>query len=376
MNREPRIAIVSDPLVQRGGAERVVEQLAWMFPEAPVYAILYSAKTGPRSLEGRVIPSFLQRIPGAVQRHRLFLPLYPAAIESFDLSGFDIIISSHHTAAKGVLRNAGQRHIAYCHTPMRALWERPHEELRSLPALVRPFAAAFMRRLRVWDLAAATRVDVFLANSEVTRTRILKHYGRASALVYPPCTMGPFTPSNIGPGDYYLVASRNVPYKRIDIAVEATRLARRKLIIAGCSSPAFVAEHVHQAGHVSDSQLANLMRGTRALLFPGYEDFGMTPVEVMACGRPVIAFAKGGALETVIDGATGVLVREQTAEAFAEAIHRFESMEFSSVAIRRNAERFSLEAFKEAIEGIVYATSSFDDTPANFTESAAASSAV
>jgi glycosyltransferase involved in cell wall biosynthesis len=350
----PRVAIVSDPLVQRGGAERVVEHLARLFPDAPVFAILYSAKTGPASLVDRVISSFLQRIPGAAAHHRWFLPLFPAAVESFDLSGYDVIISSHHTAAKGVLRAASQRHICYCHTPMRALWERPFEELRSVPGVARPFAAHAMRRLREWDVLTVSRVDEFMANSDVTRERIRKHYGRHATLVYPPCTLDPFTPGGDRVEDYYLVASRDVPYKRIDIAVEATRLAHRKLIIAGCRSGRYNAPHVQQLGVVDNADLARLMRRAKALLFPADEDFGMTPVEVMACGRPVIAYGKGGALETVVSGATGVLVSEQTPRAFAAAIREFERMHFDSAVIRRNAERFSMQRFAKAMYDAVF----------------------
>lgn len=360
MKDHPRIAIVSDPLVQRGGAERFVEHLASVFPDAPVYAILYSSKSGPSSLAGRVRTSFLQRIPGAVSHHRAFLPLYPAAIESFDLSQYDVIISSHHTAAKGLLRNAEQRHICYCHTPMRALWERSHEELQSLPPLLRPAAAMMMGRLRTWDIISAARVDQFLANSEVTRTRIAKHYGRMSVVLYSPCTLDRFTPSEEPPQDYYLIASRNVPYKRIDIAVAAARMVRRKLVIAGCRSADFEGPHVEQLGHVSDRRLVELMRGAKAMLFPGYEDFGMAPVEMMACGRPVIAYGKGGVLETVVDGTTGVLVPEQSPQAFAQAMLRLERMNFDSHVIRKNAERFSKERFTAALRNIVY-----DGSPGN-----------
>jgi glycosyltransferase involved in cell wall biosynthesis len=345
---QPRIAIVSDPLVQRGGAERVVEMLASLFPEAPIYAILYSKRTGPASLAERVIPSFLQKVPFAVSHHRQFLPFFPAAVESFDLSQYDIIISSHHTAAKGILRSAEQQHICYCHTPMRALWERPHEELRSLPA-ARPVAAYAMSRLREWDVSCALRVDRFLANSEVTRRRIAKHYGREAAVVYPPCVLPQFEPNSGGVGTRYLVASRDVPYKRIDIAVEATRLARRELTIVGSASRRYDAAHVEQLGVVTDAELVRLMHHSRALLFPANEDFGMTPVEMMACGRPVIAYAKGGALETVIDGVTGLLVAEQTPEAFARAILEFERISLDPIAIRRNAERFSTSRFADAV---------------------------
>jgi glycosyltransferase involved in cell wall biosynthesis len=349
----PRVAIVSDPLVQRGGAERFVEHLARLFPDAPVYTILYSKETGPAALADRVIPSFLQRMPGALSRHRWFLPLFPAAIESFDLSAYDVILSSHHTAAKGVLRNATQRHICYCHTPMRALWERPFEELAALPPLARPAASALMHYLRQWDLLTAQRVDTFLANSAVTRERIRKQYGRDAELVYSPCTLDLFTPGGDRVEDYYLVASRDVPYKRIDIAVEATRLAGKRLVIAGCRSDRYNAPHVEHVGVVDNADLVSYMRRAKALLFPGEEDFGMTPVEVMACGRPVLAYGKGGALETVIDGVTGLLVAEQHPLAFADAIARLERMHFDPAAIRRNAERFSMQRFASAIYAAV-----------------------
>ncbi len=352
--KSPRVAIVSDPLVQRGGAERVVETIAKAFPEAPIYAIVYSAKTGPASLAPRIIPSFLQRVPGAVSHHRLFVPFFPLAIESFDLSAYDVIISSHHTAAKGLLRNAAQRHICYCHTPMRAIWERPHQELETVPRALRPLAAMTMSRMRTWDAAAAVRVDQFVANSAITQERIAKHYGRLSVLVHPPIDTKHFVPGPTAVEDYYLVASRNVPYKRIDIAVEATRLAKRRLILTGCRSAQFEAPHVEQLGHVTDQDLLRLMRGARALLFPGLEDFGMTPVEMMACGRPVIAFGQGGALETVIEGVSGLLVAEQSPQAFAQAIRKFERLTFDPAAIRRHAERFSTERFVASLRDIVY----------------------
>ncbi len=351
---KPRVAIVSDPLVQRGGAERFVEHVARLFPDAPVFAILYSAKTGPASIADRVIPSFLQRIPGAVSHHRWFLPLFPAAIESFDLSQYDVIVSSHHTAAKGVLRTASQHHICYCHTPMRALWERPLEELRSLPPLARPLAAHIMHELRKWDLLTAVRVDTFMANSLVTRERIRKHYGRDADVVYSPCTLDLFTPGGDRVEDYYLVASRDVPYKRIDVAVEATRLANRKLVLTGTRSARYDAPHVQQLGVVDNADLVSLMRRAKALLFPANEDFGMTPVETMACGRPVIAYGRGGALETIVPGVTGLLVDEQTPQAFATAIAEFERMNFDPAAIRRNAERFSMQRFARTMYDAVF----------------------
>lgn len=350
MNTYPRVAIVSDPLVQRGGAEKIVaDVLARIFPEAPIHAILYSATTGPSSISARVIPTALQRIPGAARRHRWLLPFYPAAVESIDLRGYDLIVSSHHTAAKGILRSSTQRHICYCHTPMRALWERTAEELEELPAVLRPIAAASLSRLREWDFVTASRVDLFLANSITTRERIARHYRRDSQIVHPAIDLERFSfDASAVTGDYYLVASRLVPYKRVDIAVGATAKLGRRLIVVGTGPDRSAIEgaHVEYLGHVSDDRLIELIRSCRALIFPAFEDFGMTPVEVMSCGRPIIAFGKGGVLDTVIDGVTGVFAKEQTIDSFVEAIRAFEEREFDSRAIAAHAQNFSFRRFE------------------------------
>jgi glycosyltransferase involved in cell wall biosynthesis len=354
-----RVAIVSDPLVQRGGAERCVEVMARAFPDAPVFAILYSPETGPASLEKRVIQSALGRIPGATRRHRWLLPLYPWAVESLDISDYDVVISSHHTAAKGLVRAAHQFHLCYCHTPMRALWERPHDELAALPAPARPLAAALMSRLRVWDYVTAARVDTFIANSETTRVRIERHYRRESTVVHPPIDVSSFTPgSPLDAGDYYLVASRLVPYKRVDLAIAATQALGRKLVIVGAGPGAAALSglpNVDYRGHVSDAELLTLMRNARAMIFPAFEDFGMAPVEMMACGRPIVAYGRGGARETVIDGVTGVFAAEQTVESFVNAIVRLERSTFDRAAIRAHAETFSLETFTSRLRAMVEA---------------------
>ena len=356
----PRVAIVSDPLVQRGGGERCVEAMAESFPDAPVFALLYSAEHGPASLAPRIVPSALNRIPGATRRHRWLLPLYPAAIESFDLVEYDIIVSSHHTAAKGLLRNANQYHLCYCHTPMRALWERPFEELRTLPTPARPIAAALLRQLRTWDYVSAARVDEFLVNSETTRARVAKHYGRESTVLHPPIDVDRFAPSDDdggnGAGDYYLVASRLVPYKRVDLAVSATAALGRQLIVVG-AGPGIAdlrAPHVTYKGHVSDAELVTLMQRARAMIFPAFEDFGMAPVEMMACGRPVVAFGRGGACETVVDGVTGILAPDQTVDAFVEAILRLERTHFVSARIRAHAEGFSRGRYIAALRRFAF----------------------
>ncbi len=352
---QPRVAIVSDPLVQRGGAERVVEAFARAFPEAPIFAILYSASSGPRSISNRVVPSWLQRIPGAEKKHRAFFPLFPAAIESFDLHEYDIILSSHHTAAKGLLRRAGQRHICYCHTPMRAVWERPFEELETLPKIAQPGVGALFAAYRVWDYVTAARVDQFVANSRITQRRIAQHYGRDSVVLNPPIDVQTFQPAidaDCAIGQYYLVASRSVPYKRIDVAIAAAKAANRRVVVVGGEAKSADGS-VEYRGHVSDSELVSLMQNARALLFPQEEDFGMAPLEMNACGRPVIAYGAGGALETVIHGETGIHVAEQTASAFAEAIQAFEGLTFDAARLRRHAEEFSQERFIKRIRSLI-----------------------
>lgn len=355
MSKAVRVAIVSDPLVQRGGAERCVEAFAEAFPEAPIFAVLYSPSRGPQSIQSRVRASWLNRIPGATSRHRFLLPFFPNAVESFDLRDFDVILSSHHTAAKGLLRTAQQTHICYCHTPMRALWERSHEELETLPRVLRAPTSMLFRNLRVWDQITVPRVDLFLANSQTTQHRIEKHYGRTSELLHPPIDVERFTPGP-GDGDYYLVASRSVAYKRVDLAIAAAAKIGRRVVVVGTAGDRIEKNDrsVQYRGHVSDQELVVLMRGARALLFPQLEDFGMTPLEMNACGRPVIAYGAGGALETVIDGVTGLLVAEQTVDAFAQAIERSERVTFSRSAIRHHAEQFSQARFISALRTIIY----------------------
>jgi glycosyltransferase involved in cell wall biosynthesis len=235
---------------------------------------------------------------------------------------------------------------------MRALWERTHQELAGLPAAARPAATAMLDRMRVWDYVTAARVDRFVANSRLTQLRIRKHYGRDSELLYPPIDTERFTPGG-DVADYYLVASRAVPYKRIDLAVEATARAGRKLVLVGDRHRCADAAHVTPLGHVSNDRLVELMRGARALLFPQHEDFGMTALEMNACGRPVIAFGSGGAVETVIDGYTGILVPEQTPEAFVWGIERLESLRFDPQSLRFHAERFSRERFVSSLRELI-----------------------
>jgi glycosyltransferase involved in cell wall biosynthesis len=239
---------------------------------------------------------------------------------------------------------------------MRALWERPFDEINGLPAVARPAAHALFSRLRVWDVAAANRVDRFVANSRTTQQRIATHYRRESVLLNPPIDTERFTPAAQTPGDYYLIASRPVPYKRIDVAVAAAaQLGRRVVLVGGGDLPAGMPgrERVEVRGHVDDATLMDLMRGARALLFPQLEDFGMTPLEMNACGRPVVAYRAGGALETVVPDVTGVFAAEQTPASFAAAMLRLESLQLDPAEIRRHAERFSRAHFIDGLQQIV-----------------------
>ena len=353
----PRIAIVSDTMVQSGGAERVVEAIADAFPQAPVFTLLYDPERGPRSIEKRVTESWLRGIPGATKLAKALVPFYPNAIESFDLREYDVIISSHHTLAKGILRTVDQTHICYCHTPMRSLWELPHDEVNRAPAILRPLVKQLLHSLRNWDFETASRVDRFISNSRLTADRIAKHYRRESVVLYPPIDTERFTPGG-EVGDYYLVAARNVPYKRIDLAIAAAEQLGRHLIVTGDGTDKLADSSINVTylGKVSDAKLVSLMCEARALLFPQHEDFGMTVVEMNACGRPVIAFGKGGALETIEDGKTGLTFPVQSVDSLVDAMLRFEELSWDPLVIRQHAERFSKARFTETLHHIVATT--------------------
>lgn len=348
------VAIVCDAMARSWGAERVVEALAEAFPDAPVFTVLYDRKRGPRAIAPRVVQSWLSKIPGSVHLGRALVPLYPHAIERFDLRAFDIIISSDHTLAKGIVRSVKQTHVCYCHAPMRSLWEQAPEEIARSPLALRPLLHQLVRRLRAWDFEAAARVDRFVAKSEPTAARIRRHYRRSSTVVHPPIDTERFTPG--GPvRDFYLIAARNAPYKRIDLALAAAEQLRRRLIVVGDQTDRLAtgSPFITFMGKVSNEKLAALMREARALLVPQREDFAMTVLEANACGRPVVAYAGGGASEIVVDGVTGVVFHEQSVDALAAAMLRCESLPFESARLRRHAERFSKERFIRDIRRLV-----------------------
>jgi glycosyltransferase involved in cell wall biosynthesis len=348
-----RVAITTDWLNSFGGAERVLIELHRMFPEAPIYTSVYDPAGLPPEMQGwDVRPSFLQRIPFARRRHQWLLPLMPLAFEQFDLSEYDLVITTSSACAKGVLTRPDTLNLCFCHTPTRYLWDLYHEYVRGHRAA--PLIAPVAHWLRMWDRLAADRVDHFVANSRETAARIARHYRRESEVIHPPVEVDRFQPTGREPEDFYLVVSRLVAYKRIDLAIEAcNRLGRRLMVVGeGPELPALrrlAGPTVEFRGRLPDAEVAELYARCRAFLFPGREDFGIAPVEVQAAGRPVVAFGRGGAVETVIDGRTGVLFDEQSADALGAAVLRFEQLAFRPEECRRNAERFSREKFRRLL---------------------------
>ena len=293
--------------------------------------------------------SFVQRMPLARRRHEIYLPLFPLAIESFDLTGFDLVLSSSHACAKGAIPAPEALHICYCHTPARYAWDLSYLYARRNSWPVRACIALIMHRFRVWDVTTASRVDHFVANSRFVAQRIERYYRRPSTVIYPPVDTAYFTPGG-GSGDYYLVVSRLTAYKQIGLAVEAFNRLDKPLWIVGDGPEsrrlrALAGSNIRFLGALPRERVRDAMRGCRALVYPGKEDFGITPVEVQATGRPVIAYGRGGAPESVTDGVTGVLFEEQTAEALCTAVDRAAHLPFDQDTIRQHATQFDHEVF-------------------------------
>jgi glycosyltransferase involved in cell wall biosynthesis len=305
-----------------------------------------------------VRPSFMNRLPLVHRHHQWFLPLYPYAFEQFDLSAYDLVLSVTSAFAHGVVTGAGTLHICYCLTPARFLWDyHNYAERESLGRLVRWILPFVIRNLRLWDRVAAERVDEFIAISQAVQQRIGKHYRRDSDIVYPPVDAQRI-PLSHQKGDHYLIISRLVPYKRIDLAVRAFNELGLPLLVIGegrdrSRLEALAAPNVRFLGRVPDDKLGDHLAGCRAFVFPGEEDFGIAPLEAQAAGRPVVAYAGGGALETVIEGQTGAFFREPTPLALAEAVRQLENIQFDPVAIRQHAMRFDRAEFERRLAGLV-----------------------
>jgi glycosyltransferase involved in cell wall biosynthesis len=353
--RYPRVAVVHDWLTIPGGSEQVVMELLEMFPSAVLYTSIYEATAWPPIITDRPIhSSFLQRVPGATRHYPKLLPLMTRAFRAFDLSGYDLVLSSSHACAKNVRVPAGTLHVCYCHTPMRYVWEEGFLE-GEVGRAARLAAAPLLAHLRRQDLAGAAGPDLFVANSRHVAARIERFYGRTAEVVHPPVDVERFLGLEHEASDYYLVFGRVVPYKRVDLAVLACAQAGRRLKVAGDgramdSVRALAQGHgdtIELLGRVDDAQRDALLRGARALLFPGEEDFGIVPVEAQAAGVPVVAYGVGGARESVRDGVTGVLFDAQSPASLAAAIERLEGLAPEDAALRATAAGFGRARFRE-----------------------------
>jgi len=334
-----------------GGAERVAAAMHDSFPSAPIYTTVALPHRLPKELRGADIrTSAMQWLPGMEQRFRQYFMLYPLAVERFDLSEFDLIFSSSSGYAKGVHRRSDAIHVCYCHTPMRWVWRYEDYVAReSFGRVARSLLPISMWGLKKWDLRAAQQPDYYIANSRLVAQRIKQTYGREAIVIPPPIDVDRFQMS-IQVDDYYLVLSRLVPYKRIDLAIEACKRLNRRLVIIGDGPDRARLEKLagpktEFLGRQPDSQVNHYASRCRALLFPGEEDFGMVPLEVNAAGRPVIAFRGGGAMETVVEGLTGLFFNKPTSAALVDAIEDFESRSWRPQQMRRHAERFDRRVF-------------------------------
>lgn len=361
-----RTAIVHEWFVNYAGSERCVESFINIWQDSDVFSLVDFLNDEERKiiLKGKhANTSFIQKLPFAKTKHRQYLALFPLAVEQHDLSKYDIIISSSHAVAKGVLTSSNQLHVCYCHTPIRYAWDLYHQYLsesnlqKGLKGLV---AKTILHYIRLWDLSTVNRVDYFIANSGYIKERIKKIYNRDSVVIYPPVDVDKF---NLEPNkdNFYLTASRLVPYKRIDLIVEAfSKMPDKKLIVIGDGTEmekikSKAGKNIEILGYRPFDQLRNYMQKAKAFVFAAEEDFGIIPVEAMACGTPVIALKKGGTGETVIDGLTGISIKDQSVNCISEAVLRFENQidSLDPYQIRKHAEKFSRPIFEEKIRNFV-----------------------
>jgi glycosyltransferase involved in cell wall biosynthesis len=354
------LAIVCSWLNQYGGAERVLEVIHEMYPQAPVYTSIYWPEALPEAYrEWDIRPSLLNRLPFIKRSHQLFLPLYPLGFESLDLRDYDVVLSVTSAFGHGVITTENTRHVCYCLTPARFLWNyHAYIEREGVGTLGRLGLLPFLKSLRQWDRLAADRVDQFVAISRTVRKRIEKHYRRDSQIIYPPVCVDSSTPLQ-EPGDYFLIVSRLVPYKRIDLAVRAFNVLGLPLRIIGEGRDRRALEdmaedNVSFVGYVSDDdEVRRQMARCRALIFPGEEDFGITPLEALSVGRPVIAYGAGGALDTIEEGETGLFFRRPTAEALAEAVRRLSQYDFDPKHLRQQVKQYGVARFKRELSRLL-----------------------
>ncbi|HXU33677.1 MAG TPA: glycosyltransferase [Thermoanaerobaculia bacterium] len=364
----PRVALVHDWLTGMRGGEKVLEAICALFPGAPIYTLFHFPGSVSAAIESHpIVTSFLNRAPGIRRRYRHYLPLFPAAIEDFDLSGFDLIVSSSHCVAKGVIPPPGAFHLCYCYTPMRYAWDQEHAYFPRRTGLVARLRGLALSRLRAWDVAATPRVDRFVADSEFVAERIRRYYSRAAEVLAPPVDLDFFTP---GPAPeparpYALAVSALAPYKRVDIAIAACARSGLPLRIVGEGPERKRLLHLAAAsgtgveflGRVGGEELRDLYRGATLFVQPGIEDFGISAVEALACGTPVVAAGRGGILDIVESGRDGLLYEPlggtpEQAGRMSETIDKARQFRFNPLEIRQRAERFSSHRFAERLRAL------------------------
>lgn len=354
-----KIALVHYWLTTMRGGEKVLEELCRLYPQADIFThVIDPDRISPVITSHQVTTSFIARLPGARRHYQKYLPLMPMALEQLDLRGYDLVISSESGPAKGVVTGENTLHLCYCHTPMRYLWGMYHDYRECAGVFTRYAMGPIFHRLRLWDLASASRVDHFIANSTAVQHRIAKIYRRDADVIHPPVAVETFTPGI--PQDFYLCCSQLVPYKRIDIAVKAFNRLGKKLMVVGEGEDLqrlrkIAGPSVHMLGSQSQERLRQLYATCRALVFPGEEDFGIVPVEAMAAGRPVIAYGRGGVRDTVINDVTGLLYDGADVDGLIAAIGQFEARidRFDSAVIATHAAQFSGARFRSEIENLV-----------------------
>jgi glycosyltransferase involved in cell wall biosynthesis len=352
-----RVALVHDFLLDLRGAERVFAEICDTWPDADLFTAVYDEQgTEGRFAARRPRTSFLQRVRPTARTFRPLLPLYPHAIESFDLRGYDTVISSSSAWAHGVLVDPGAVHVCYCHNPFRYAWTEREATLQARHPLVRPVLRVLLNRWRQWDWIAAQRVDRYLANSELTAARVRRYFGREATVLHPPVDTGRFSPAPVG--EHYLVLAELMAHKRIDVAVHAFNALGRPLLVVGDGPEMrrlrrIAGPTVTFAGRVSDARVAELLARARALVVTATEEFGIAAVEALAAGRPVIALGEGGVGESVTEGVTGTFFAPCEPEALAEAVRAFDPLAIDPRACRAAAERFGTERFRDQLRRIV-----------------------
>ena len=363
-----RIALVHDYLNQYGGAEKVLEAFLEIFPDAPIYTLLYDKKIVDKFFPSKKINvSFLQKLPFIRKHHRFFPPLMPLAVERLDLSDYDVVLSDSAAFGKGVITKSETLHVCYCHTPIRYAWDDSHKYIRefSMFKLAKFFVPIFMNYLRLWDREAAHRVDRFICNSSFVAQRIKKYYKQESEIIHPPVNTENFGLKNDETKnmpkkseEYFLMVGRLLPYKRFDMAIEAFNKLELPLKIIGNGPEMKKLKrmanwNIEFLGEVDNKNLKEYYQNCQALIFPQEEDFGIVALEAMACGRPVIAYRGGGALESVLEGKTGVFFDEQNVDSLVEAVKNFDASRFDSKAIHQHALKFDKKIFKQKIKDFI-----------------------